>query len=519
MPTKDRVRSPFRTPSLAKTARGFAGRFGGRWGTVPQPPQWYTTSVQVCGVYPYSAGSARPTDGAPLGRDRRVGTAVCTDHESLYRAGVISSPSMMLFGINGVGKSSTAQTILLGQAARGITLGVHNPIKAGEHTALIRALGGPVWEVGPSASNHKINLLAPGPLGEAARRIGGDTGRELEHLARDKAIQLTQLIARTTRGEPLHDIEDAVLEALVDDARTRNARPATAHLLEAFSSPSERVLGIAGYNDAGAFYERHRRLGETLRAMLSGEMGRMLGGDADTVQYDPGNPGGWCFDTSAIPESNTKLLSAAMLSSWSLGMDIIDAHWELAKHERQLAERAAREGELYTPKVTWRGYSTLMDEFWYPIRACEGIVDRVDRLSRTNRSIGSADMKVTHSPKDMLSLPNPADREKARGLAERAGLLGLMALTREDLEMLSRVRSLTEKEIDTVAGFNSSPSWSKPKAPRGARRDAAAKPPAPPGAGLILLKVPERVGIEVQMLQTSVQANLHVTDTRYREQD
>jgi hypothetical protein len=128
--------------------------------------------------------------------------------------------------------------------------------------------------------------------------------------------------------------------------------------------------------------------------------------------------------------------------------------------------------------------------------------------------VGTAELKAMHSPKDPLSLANPEDREKARGLAERSGLLILMSLTRSDLELLSDVKPLTNREIDEVVRFNGTSSWSK--APTlAAAGDAAV---APPGAGKALFKVDGRPGISVQMLQTSVQKSLHVTDTRFRTQ-
>jgi hypothetical protein len=512
--------------SLRKTPRGFAGHAGGRWGSVPQPPDWFTTSVQVCGIYPFGAGSARPTDGAPLGRDMLANTAICTDPEALYRAGVISSPSMMLFGINGVGKSTTIQTMALGMVGRGMTLASFDPMK-GEHTALTRALGGTVFEVGPHGD--KLNLLAPGPLGHAAKKIGGVIGEELAALARSKSIQQTQLMARISRGQRLKDIEDTVLAAIVDTALSSSRKPVSADLMTVFDHPSELVLKASRQSTIGKFHKKFSTLGDTLSSMLSGEMGELLGG-AEAIEIAPGNPGGFCFDTSGISPSNELLLSAAMLGTWSLGMDAIDAHWELAQHEARLA--AATPG--YIPEVTWGGYVTLMDEFWFPIRHCRGIVDLADALSRTNRSKGVAEIKITHTPKDFLSLPNKADRETARGFAERAGLLGLMSLTEEDLRSLSKIKPLTEDEIALVSSFNASKSWGNKKMKNRTRRlfkaattdgeaqhpdkatDSPQKATPPPGAGKILLKVEGRVGIPVQMLQTSIQKRLHIADERFR---
>lgn len=505
---------------LTRTARGYAGKLGGRWGMVPQPPESFSTSVQACGLYPFGAGSYRPVDGAPLGEDLITHTAIATDHEALYRAGHITSPSMYLFGINGVGKSSTAQTLILGMVGRGMAPAIFDPIK-GEHVAMARALGSDVWEVGDGAGKDRLNLLSPGPLGAAANRIGGVIGEELLTLALKKAVTLTQLCVDVARGAPSSAMENLVIETIVQTAIDRNPRPATRDLVDVFMHPSERMLAKSGHRDAESFWQRfsgENGLGETLRTLVDGEMGVLLGG-TDSIEFTPGNPAGFCFDTSSINESNTKLLSAAMLSTWSLGMDAIDAHWELAQHESRLAEEAQQAGEQYEPAVRWGGYTTLMDEFWYPMRACPGMVDHVDKLSRTNRSKGTAELKVTHSTKDAESLPNEEDRTKARGLAERSGVIGLMALARTDLKELSKVRPLTEKEIDLVAGFSADPGWAGGRIEDAlvARSDDGKLPP-PPGAGKILLKLPERIGIPVQVRQSPTQRRYHVTDKRYRKQ-
>jgi hypothetical protein len=501
-----------RTRPLQRTVTGFRGPGGGRWSRVPAAPQWFAASVQACGIYPFGTGTARPTSGAPLGRDRHSGTAVAFDHHSLFMDGAISSPTFFLYGLNGLGKSSTAQTILLGQMGRGMIPAVFNPLKKGEHTPLVERAGGAVFEFGPSA-RHQMNLLSRGPLGRAADRIGGLAGEDLRRLSAWKVVQQAQLALRVSRGRALTDIEDLVIESLIEDILARTRRPVTRDIEAAFAAPGERVLARTGHRTAAEFQERYEGLGESIRAMLGGDLGRLLGGE-DSVEIDPGNRGGFCFDTSSIPGTASKLLSTAMLMSWSLGMDAIDAHWELAQYEAGQAAAAAAAGEQYTPAVVWTGYTSAQDEFWYPIRSTPGIVDRADALSRSNRADGVAEMKITHSPKDLLSLPNAEDREKARGLTERSGLLGLMALTREDLEVLSKVKPLTKKEIDEVAGFNGAPSWGKPRTAASTTAEMA----PPPGAGKVLFKVDGRPGISVQMMQTDVQKSLHIADQRFREQ-
>ncbi|MDJ0336595.1 ATP-binding protein [Salinibacterium sp. G-O1] len=476
---------------------------------MPAAPLWYGSSVQANGIYPFTAGTARPVSGAPCGTDLLTRTAVALDHYAFYVEGVISSPSMFLFGINGVGKSSTAQTMTLGMMARGMIPAVFNPLKKGEHTPLVEQAGGSVFEFGPN-SRHQLNLLSVGPLGRAAAQIGGAVGEELYELAMWKITKQAQLALRVSRGNPLTDMEDAVVEALVQGILARSASPVTRDLRHAFREPSEAVLSLTRTHTPERFEEKYHALGDSIEAMLSGDLGRLLGG-TESIEIDAGNRGGFCFDTSSIPQSATTLLSTAMLMSWSLGMDSIDAHWELAKHEASKAAAAAAEGETYVPAVTWSGYTTLMDEFWYPMRAAPGIVDRVDALSRSNRSVGTAEMKITHSPKDMMSLPNAEDREKARGLAERSGLLGLMALTVPDLEELAKIKPLTDKEIAMVSQFNAAESW-------GAKARTGDASSAPPGAGRVLFKVEGRPGVAVKMIQTPTQKGFHITDERFRAQ-
>ncbi|MDD1386838.1 ATP-binding protein [Curtobacterium poinsettiae] len=500
------------TKQLTPTPSGFFAPYGGGWEQIPQPPRWFATSVQVCGIYPFGVGTGRPTNGAPLGRDMNTGSAVCTDHDALYRANVISSPSAFLFGLNGLGKSSTAQTLLGGQVGRGLTPAIFDPIK-GEHVPWVESLGGTVFSIGPRA-RHQLNLLSPGPLGYAARRIGGNVGEELLLLARAKSIDLVKLVVKISRGtsEPVKDFEETAIEAIVDTILEHTAPSevaVTADLIRAFESPSLLMMQRTGTDSAEEFHQEYKRLGQTLRSLMTGDLGQMLSG-TNSVEFEPGNPGGFCFDTSSINEKNTKLLSAAMLSTWSLGMDAIDAHWELAQHELALQAEAHANGQRYEPAYTWGGYTSLMDEFWAPIRFCEGMVDLVDGLTRTNRSVGTAELKVSHSPKDLLSLPNAADREKARGFIERSGLLLLMGLSRDDLLELSRVRPLTPSEINQVAGFAQAKNWTGNTRQKGDKG-------APPGAGKVLLKISERVGIPVKMLRTATQMAVHDTDTRYQQ--
>lgn len=478
-------------PAHARTPRGLSGLGGGRWGQVPQPPDWYGSSAQLCGIYPFAAGTFRPTQGTPLGRDMEVGTAVAGDMATWYPS-LISSQTMMMFGLNGNGKSSAAQRLAIGQAARGMVPAFWDPIK-GEHAALTRRLGGQHVKIG-LGSIYGINPLDLGALGDAARRIGGVRGAELREQALGQAVDVVTLVVQVNRGAPLRDIEETALQLLTISIIERIDRPTIHDLARAFEQPPPEVITGTGCYDAAEFQADFKQLRQSVLSVVHGKVGQLLGGQ-QSVRLEVGNPGGFCFDTSSIPESNGRLLSAAMLATWQIGFSTIDAHWELAQ---------------YDPEVPWYGYTATQDEFWFPMRHCEGIVDRADRIGRTQRGLGVSENKITHSPKDFLSLPNEHDRATARGFAQRAGVLGLMALSLDDLyELSEKVVPLNPREIARVSSFNAPPGW-KPA------RDTSGRPLPPPGAGKILFKIPGRVGMPVQMSLTEIERDEHDTDDRSR---
>ena len=71
--------------------RGYRGRGGGSWRVLPTPASFRGTSVQVCGMWPFAGGSARPVIGVPIGQDIETGSTVCCDPFSWFRAGLYFS--------------------------------------------------------------------------------------------------------------------------------------------------------------------------------------------------------------------------------------------------------------------------------------------------------------------------------------------------------------------------------------------------------------------------------------------
>jgi hypothetical protein len=91
---------------------------------------------------------------------------------------------------------------------------------------------------------------------------------------------------------------------------------------------------------------------------------------------------------------------------------------------------------------------------------------------------------ITHTLKELDEIDSPADRAKARGFIERAGMIACFGLPRTELGDLDQIIGLSRREVDMIT------SWSSPAGWTGA--DDPAQPP--PGLGKCLLKVGGRPG-------------------------
>lgn len=488
--TKRRARRQFRQAvTLYKTSSGYAGLGGGRWNRVGVPPEYLASSVQLCGLWPFGAGSSRPSVGVPIGPDLDALSTVCCDPVAWFIAGFISNPSIMMFGLPGLGKSSIAARMILGCADRGIPPLIFGDLKP-DYAELIDALGGVVIPVGPGLA--QINPLDLGALVDAADRIGGEDGAALRRLAEGKAVELTLAIAQIVRRRPLEDFEETVLTEAVKLVRETIEQPTLHDVLSLLDTAHPELMVLTLSADAAEFRKTMTPLHRTMLAMLRGPMGQVFGGKT-SIPIPVDNPGGVCIDISGLREGDQQLLAAVMMATWAHGFAAVDAQWELSQHGL----------------ATWNGFLTVQDELWKPLRASSGLVDRLDALSRTNRAQGVGEIRITHSLKDADSLATEEDRNKARGFAERAGMIGVLGLDRSDLRKLSENVTLSSKEINRVA------SWRTPKSWKSGQRDRDGRPMAPPGAGKVLLKVGGRAGIPVQFDITDRERDLHDTNARW----
>ena len=192
-------------------ARGYPGRGGGRVSYVEAPAEWRGTTRQVCGLWPFIAGSGTPMVGVPLGRDLRTSATVCCDPVNWFtRAGLVATPSVFVLAKPGLGKSTVVRRMALGLCGYGVTPLVFGDLKP-DYVDLIVALGGNVVSLGRGQGT--LNVLDPGASATAAGRLTGAARRKLLADAHGRRLtMMVALIALNRRG-PVSDTEEAILSA------------------------------------------------------------------------------------------------------------------------------------------------------------------------------------------------------------------------------------------------------------------------------------------------------------------
>lgn len=501
--------------------RGWIGPGAGQMRVIDPALEYRGTSVQVCGLWPFALGSGTPMVGVPIGRNTETGATVCGDPISWFmRAKLISNPSCFVLGKPGLGKSSLIRRIALGLCAYGVNPLILGDLK-GEHVDLVEALGGQVIKIGRGYGN--LNILDPGSSRETVAKLAAalDEAMEREHelecaTSRDEA-ELEAVRARVRQLQKLHDgvlaeahgrqltmvsalitiarktppsvREDSILDAAIRllPKRIKNRAPLMSDLLDVIQEAPAEVRAVA--LDRGDD-ERYRDVTEELEATLislvrGGRLGDVFGKPTTTPMLADKPV---VFDVSSIDDTDGDLQAAALLACWSTGFAAIENQHALA--DAGLAPR--------------RHNFVVMDELWRALRAGQGMVDRVDALSRLNRSVGVGVAMISHTMSDLLALPREEDVQKARGLVERSGMLFLGGLPRAEMPKLREVVELSKVEEATLASWQDPPSWDH-------RTSQEAEPP---GRGRFLLKVGGRPGVPFRVELTP--AELAVNDTNKR---
>jgi hypothetical protein len=468
--------------------RGFSGRGGGRASLVEAPPEWRGTTVQVCGLWPFGSGSGTPMIGVPVGRELRSGATLCCDPISWFqRANLIHNPSMFVLGKPGMGKSTLLRRMVVGLAGYGVLPLILGDLKP-DYSDLISALGGQIIKLGRGLG--ALNVLDPGESASAAARLTGSARRKLQADAHGRRLNMVSALVTILRGQPVVDTERTILNAALRILDERHSGvPILPDLIRVLDEGPDEVQAVTlARGDESRYRTAVDPLHASLLGLLDGPMGSAFSRPTTTpIQLD--RAGGVCIDISGIDDADAELQAAVLLACWSDGFGSIEAAHALA--DAGIGER--------------RHFFVILDELWRVLRAGRGLVDRVDALTRLNRQRGLGQAMITHTTADLLALPDPADALKAKGFAERSGMIICGGLPQAEMSSLTEIVRMSRAEQRMIVDWSTPPSWDP-----GLDRDGA-----PPGRGKFLCKVGGRPGIPFRVELTNAEILLSDTNKRW----
>ena len=493
--------------SATQSPRGYRGPGNGRVSYVEAPPEWRGTTVQVCGLFPWTAGASAPTIGVPIGPHLRTGSTVCFDVINWFqRAKYILNPSMFVLGLPALGKSTFVRRQITGLAAGGVVPLVLGDLKP-DYADLVVALNGQVIKLGRGLGS--LNILDVGALEAAADLLdlaardalaAGNPARA-EQIAKEatrlreeshgRRLNMVVALVLIVRGT-IEDYENTVLSVAlrVLSERHRGSLPPTLHDLVGLldeGPPAVRAVTL----DRGS-EERYRDtidpLQRTLLGMVDGPLGDVFARQTtNRIRLDSTAV---CVDVSSISESDTQLQAAVLLACWNDGFGAVEAANALA--DLGVAPQ--------------RRFMIIMDELWRVLRAGGGMVDRIDSLTRLNRNEGVGTAMITHTMADLRALALPADIAKAKGFIERSGAVICAGLPSSELDELQDIVRFTQEERRMITEWSTPATWGS-----GQQADLAA------GVGNFLIKVGQRPGVpvHVQLTEVEMASDVHNTNKRW----
>ena len=379
----------------------------------PVVPAHVATTRHLCAAYPLVAEAGLGHRGVLIGRDVLGGSFVY-DPFTLYRAGVVTNPNMVVIGQIGRGKSSFVKSYLWRQAVFGRSAWVIDP--KGEYGPLCEA-----WGVSPVALRPGGPVrLNPLDTGDASVDDPGD-GPMVRRTA------LTASLAVSCLGRDLLPRERAAIDAALAAASATAARrslgsPTLPLVVDALLDPDEQAA-VDLRTTRPVLVEDGRDVALELRRLVHGDLRGMFDGPTtDGLRLDGPLV---VLDLSAVYHSPALGVLMACAAAWL-----------------QSAVQARHRNRILL----------VVDEAW-AILSNLGVARWLQSSWKLSRAMGVANIAVLHRLSDLASV-GAAGSEQV-GLAE--GLLAdsetrvVYAQSPGEVARTGELLGLTETEADLVS--------------------------------------------------------------------
>ena len=189
-------------------------------------PAHRESSATLAGAYPFLVAPA-PNTGVPIGTDALTGSVFAFDPWTLYTAGVLTNPNMLLAGVIGQGKSALAKS--LGDPLdRRRDAGSTSPeTRRGNGRRSPTPSAGRCWPSGPGSATGSTPSTPP-------------TGTD-PTVARAGQLALLGALAETALDRALAPVEHTLIGAALTAATAAGGVPTMRGLVDALADPDPRT--------------------------------------------------------------------------------------------------------------------------------------------------------------------------------------------------------------------------------------------------------------------------------------
>jgi hypothetical protein len=368
-------------------------------------------------AYPFLAEGGLGAEGTYIGSDVFSGGSFVFDPWVLYRKRVLTNANILLAGVIGTGKSSTAKALATRSLALGRKVYVPSDPK-GEWTPVTTAMGGVVIRLGPGMPTR----LNPLDAGARPTAVNSD---EWSRLVWCRRRGLLGTLTESMLGRPMQSVEHTAVDVALAAACDRERDPTLPAVVHELFDPDVGHAVAAGL-DAATLGVDGREVAHALRRLVRGDLAGMFDGNSST-RFDADVPM-LSLDSSRIGAGGNDQalrLALACASAWL-------------------------EGALIDPAGGNR--FVIYDEGWRVMRD-PALLRRMQEQWKLSRTWGISNMLIIHRLSDLAAVGDAGS--EARALAE--GLLAdccTRVMLRQESDQLARTASLlglTDVEVATIA--------------------------------------------------------------------